>query len=689
MDSSEKKVAVAVRIRPRLPIGVGSSVQQEEYQHPNCVIVQDECTLRLQEQKQDENCRSSTFTFDFVFDTDSQQSEVYEEAVQELVDASLAGANCTVLAYGQTGSGKTHTVLGQVKSNPLDGDLLMPESGLFLRTLKDLFEYKKRREDKAWVVICLSCIEIYLDFARDLLGTNPGENIKIQMTDEDVKMPTLTRYEILNLNDVYKHFKEASKHRTTRATEANSASSRSHCLFVIDIIQQERTDKNPAQPDISFLKDLSGAMKQGRAPGGRGDAKSPTTGSSPKGASPNHMDPSMANIIYRKDEPPILVSKIVLADLAGSEKSSGKTGSGAQAGTAMFKEMLKINMSLTALGNVAHALHKGASHVPYRDSTLTRILRPSFAAPLSKVLLISNLSPTQLSYDESFSTLQFANKVKAMKVNNSMVGAEQQQLQFDYLETQKTQWALLADLHIANLHYENDPMLRRYTDMVETTYYTHRLRLKNQEKERQKIIKELEPAGREEKARIAKKIEARKAREAEERKEMHREIYEGLVDEFNNKVAAIQQQIDVLTQEANDFQSKLDQQISERTTETKDHEEVVARLSKEKKEFRGRVENAMVQLEALNKEKTRLNEEEKKHKIDSTNKKSGEESDLAQHEVKYVSAMWRHCKAQEYFFIYKAYRETHLALVDAQRQNLLRIEQALNESDKLSKMAKN
>ena len=90
MDSSEKKVSVAVRIRPRLPVGCGSSVQQEEYQHPNCVIVQDECTLRLQEQKQDENCRSSTFTFDYVFDTDSQQSEVYEEAVQELVDTSLA-----------------------------------------------------------------------------------------------------------------------------------------------------------------------------------------------------------------------------------------------------------------------------------------------------------------------------------------------------------------------------------------------------------------------------------------------------------------------------------------------------------------------------------------------------------------------------------------------------------------------
>ncbi|KAJ9448998.1 kinesin [Diplonema papillatum] len=97
MDSSDKKVSVAVRIRPRLPTGVGSRVQQEEYRHPDCVIVQDECTLRLQEQKQDENCKSSTFTFDYVFDMDCPQGDLYEESVQELVDASLGVCPCASL----------------------------------------------------------------------------------------------------------------------------------------------------------------------------------------------------------------------------------------------------------------------------------------------------------------------------------------------------------------------------------------------------------------------------------------------------------------------------------------------------------------------------------------------------------------------------------------------------------------
>ena len=376
----------------------------------------------------------------------------------------------------------------------------------------------------------------------------------------------------------------------------------------------------------------------------------------------------------------------MLADLAGSEKSSGKTGSGAAVGTAMHKEMVKINSSLTCLGNVAHALHSGASHIPYRDSTLTRILRPSFAAANAKVLLISNLSPTQLTYDEGYRTLLFANKVKAMKVNNSMVGADQQQLQFNYLETQKTNWALLADLHIASLMIENDPMLRRYTDLIETTYYTHRLRLKSQDKERQRVIKDLEPAGREEKVRIAKKVEARKKREAEEMQERYKEIYEGLIDEYNNKVGSLQQQIESLQKDIDDFEAKLNQEIQDKTTETKTHDGELERLTKEKKAFRARIEQAMVQLEKINQEKGRLNEEEKKYKADTHKKQTTEEIDLEKHEQRYVEQTWRHCKAQEYFFVYKAYRETHAALVDAQRQNLLRVEQALNESEKLTKM---
>ncbi|KAJ9448091.1 Kinesin-like protein FLA10 [Diplonema papillatum] len=505
------------------------------------------------------------------------------------------------------------------------------------------------------------------------------------MTDDEVKMPTLTRFEILNLNDVYRHFKEASKHRAVRSTEANDASSRSHCLFMIDIIQQERTEKNPAPPDISFLKDPTTEKQPRNKMGLTSKMRDTARSGSPSahGVSPAHLDMT-ANLIYRKDEPPIMHSKIVLADLAGSEKSSGKTGSGAAAGSSAFKEMLKINMSLTALGNVAHALHEGQSHVPYRDSTLTRILRPSFAAPFSKVLLISNLSPSQLTYDESFSTLQFANKVKAMKVSNSTVGADQQQLQFDYLETQKNNWALLADLHIAALHFENEPMLRRYTDVITPPFNVHRLRLKSQEKERQRLIKELESSGREEKVRIASKIEARKKKELAELQDMKKEIYDGLVDEYLNKVGSFQAQIDKLKADAAEFHATLEKDLNEREQETKEHEAATEALAKEKKDLRQRLEQGQVQLQDLVEQRTRLNEEEKKRKADT--KQSTAQVELANDERAYAHQTWCHCKAQEYYFKYKAYRETHLALTQMYSQNVMRIEQAIVETKKLDKM---
>eukprot|EP01063_Lacrimia_lanifica_P024091 TRINITY_DN3205_c0_g1_i1.p1 TRINITY_DN3205_c0_g1~~TRINITY_DN3205_c0_g1_i1.p1 ORF type:complete len:691 (+),score=258.76 TRINITY_DN3205_c0_g1_i1:108-2180(+) len=690
MDSCEKKVHVAVRIRPRLPVGCGSKVQNEEYQHPDCCIVPDEFTLRLQEQKQDENCKSQTFTFDFVFDTDSQQSEIYEEAVQELVDASLAGCNSTVLAYGQTGSGKTHTVLGQVKANPLDGDLLTPQSGLFLRTLKDLFEFKKRREDKAYVVIALSCIEIYLDEARDLLSSNPKEKMKIQMTDEDVKMPTLTRFEIFSLSDVYKHFNDASKQRETRETDANSTSSRSHCLFMIDIVQQERTDKNPSQPDIVFLKDITLARKKGAPP--KRAASPQGTGSSPdgrKGATPTHFDPSLQNIIYPRDQPPIMYSKIVLADLAGSEKATGKTGSNAIANADAFNEMKKINMSLTALGNVVHSLHEGASHVPYRNSTLTRILRPSFSAPSAKVLLISNLSPTQLSYDESHSTLLFANKVKAMKVSNTTVGADQQQLQFDFLETQKTNWALLADHHIAQLHFENRPMLRKHTDLITSPFNIHRMKAKAMEKERLKIIRALEStAGRDEKAACETRVAARKKKEKDQRDALEKEIVEGLIDEFSNKVADLQQKNEALDKIANEFNDTLSKDVAVLQTEITEHEGIAAKLKAEKGELREQIEQHGAQLTALIAERARLNEQEKKKKEENQGRFGEEERALAQCEGEYAQAAFDHCVAQQYFIRFKSYRETHTAMLDMQKQNILRLNHAIAESEKLNKMLK-
>eukprot|EP01060_Flectonema_neradi_P028297 TRINITY_DN3803_c1_g1_i3.p1 TRINITY_DN3803_c1_g1~~TRINITY_DN3803_c1_g1_i3.p1 ORF type:complete len:608 (+),score=134.95 TRINITY_DN3803_c1_g1_i3:368-2191(+) len=605
-----------------------------------------------------------------------------------MVDESLAGANSTILAYGQTGSGKTHTVLGQVKNNPLEDDLLTPESGLFMRVLKDLFEYKKRREeaskDRAYVVIALSCIEIYVDKVRDLLSERdpkaPKQEIRVVVTDEDVTIPDLRRYEILNLNDVYKHFQTASSQRTSRSTKGNLASSRSHCLFFIDILQQEMTDKNPSQPSISFLSE--GVPKQKKPPKRKGPSAA-----SPKAQSPNDID-AMANVYYKEGEPPIYCSKITLVDLAGSEKSDGKSGSGATVGSQAHVEMTSINLSLTTLGNVAHALHTGAPHVAYRSSTLTKILRPSFASPNAKILLISNLSPSQLTYAESRNTLDFANKVKAMKVNQGMIGAEQQQLQFDYLDTQILNWQLLADLHIANTTFYSDPMLRRYTDVIVPPFNTHRFRLKGQEKDRQKLLRSLESVGHEEKMRINEKIKAQEAKVAEEMTSIKKEIYDGLIDEYTNKIGDLQEKIEKLTVEASEFEEKLNNDINVMVVETKDHEKESDKLSKEKRELRTSIESGQTELEKLIEERAALNEKEKKSSKEDNLKLSAADKELSESELAYANDTWKHCKAQEYYYKFKAYRETQLSLFAVYKQNILRIDQAIKESKKLSTMLK-
>ena len=106
----------------------------------------------------------------------------------------------------------------------------------------------------------------------------------------------------------------------------------------------------------------------------------------------------------------IRAGKLNLVDLAGSERQS-KTGSTGE----RLKEATKINLSLSALGNVISALVDGKSkHIPYRDSKLTRLLQSSLGGN-TKTLMIACISPADNNYDETLSTLRYANRAKNIK----------------------------------------------------------------------------------------------------------------------------------------------------------------------------------------------------------------------------------------------------------------------------------
>ncbi len=116
-------------------------------------------------------------------------------------------------------------------------------------------------------------------------------------------------------------------------------------------------------------------------------------------------------MVVQGESSQIKVGKLNLVDLAGSErsKSSGVTGKG-------LEEMKKINKSLSALGNVIFALtdSKGRSHIPYRDSKLTRLLEDSLGGNC-KTTMISMISPSLDSFNETLSTLLFAKRAKTIK----------------------------------------------------------------------------------------------------------------------------------------------------------------------------------------------------------------------------------------------------------------------------------
>ncbi|AIO01818.1 kinesin, putative [Leishmania panamensis] len=538
-----QRVMVSVRVRPMLREGAINH-QQEKFELQGVHRTGD-TTLKVEVTKQGEPTKSSTFSFDYIFDQESTQLEVYEDAVVDMVDGALVGVNATLLAYGQTGSGKTFTVLGDVKPNPLENDLLTTDSGMFLRVLSDLMDYKIRQAKKGWhVVVGLSCIEIYNENIRDLFGGKPGSApppLKAVMTGEDVHLPSLIIKEMMTLQTVFSEIQLAISRRMSRATDSNSQSSRSHCLFSIDILQQA---DSAAAPSLNILdqsrkgndtKKTLGSDKKGASAASR-KAGSPTSAAEPQMAA---WEMPFQGTVFRipGQKEPVYASKIILADLAGSERifRSGVTGDGLAEATA-------INSSLTALGNVVHSLHKGG-FVSYRVSNLTRLLKPTFSHPSSRVLLLAQCSPTQMSYDETVSTLHFANKVKDMKVTTS-TGAEAEKLQFDFLESGKMCDAILADLHIFAVESQAKAGIIRRKVMQQNKLYYDVLASKNGKtakvtmRDRRFSVETMGAvaAAQEERAELLARLEKERSEEDATRQQMVNECCDEFVKEHMDEV---------------------------------------------------------------------------------------------------------------------------------------------------------
>ena len=319
-----------------------------------------------------------TFTYDASYDDKTQQRVFYDESCFSVIEGTLEGFNSTIFAYGQTGCGKSFTMQGPSTSSE---DL----KGVIPNSFSHIFDFVKSSKDVQFLIHC-QYLELYNEEIKDLLATNKNAgkldlredpqkgvyvsgitDIPVESTEDLNKMldrglgdvPLRHLYAVHALNQLIiihlTYVLYMAGNRTVAATLMNAESSRSHSIFTIII---EMTTK-----DSSSGKEL------------------------------------------------LRVGKLNLVDLAGSERQK-KTG----AKDATLKEGIKINLSLSALGNVISALSEGrkGGHIPYRDSKLTRLLQDSLGGN-TKTMMIAAISPADYNFEETMSTLRYANRAKNIK----------------------------------------------------------------------------------------------------------------------------------------------------------------------------------------------------------------------------------------------------------------------------------
>ncbi|GIL52093.1 hypothetical protein Vafri_8067 [Volvox africanus] len=388
-------IQVCVRVRPLNPRerdeGLRACVSFDEETKQVVLSAVDKNTLL-----QLRGATAKGYAFDRRYGQDITSDAIYEDCVAQLVEAVFKGYNATVLAYGQTGSGKTHTMAG---GQGIHGVI---EEGITPRVIRHIFALaeaiRKKEKPGEKTQIMAYGLELYNEDLRDLAlaggrdegakgwdgkgGSSSALKLQERPVGKDGRVVPevvgVTEKVVSNGDDLLSFFSLCMENRSTSSTKLNDRSSRSHAIFTITV---QRTI-------VEVLNELGADLK----------AK------------------------VRTSE---FTSKLHLVDLAGSErvKRSGVTGK-------ELKEATHINSGLLALGNVIVALagddttgtgkagpgeKKKSTHVPYRDSKLTRLLQDSLGGN-SLTVLISCISPSEADFEETNNTLKYANR--ACKIKN-------------------------------------------------------------------------------------------------------------------------------------------------------------------------------------------------------------------------------------------------------------------------------
>ncbi|KAI0151650.1 kinesin-domain-containing protein, partial [Xylariaceae sp. FL1272] len=341
---------------------------------------------------------NKTYNFDRVFSQAADQAMIYEDVVKPILEETLSGYNCTIFAYGQTGTGKTYTMSGDM--NETYG-ILPDAAGIIPRVLHSLFK-KLDAEDTESFVKC-SFIELYNEELRDLMSVE--ESVKLKIFDDNSRRGHTTTVvqgmeeaHISSAAEGIKLLQRGSYKRQVAATKCNDLSSRSHTVFTITACIKRTGDDG---------------------------------------------------------EDWVSAGKLNLVDLAGSE-NIGRSGAEKQRAA----EAGLINKSLLTLGRVINALVDRSSHIPYRESKLTRLLQDSLGGR-TKTCIIATISPAKSNLEETISTLDYAFRAKNIRNKpqvNQMIRKDALLREFTH-EIEKLKSELIATrqrngVYLSNESYE-------------------------------------------------------------------------------------------------------------------------------------------------------------------------------------------------------------------------------------------
>lgn len=345
------------------------------------------------------NSADQAYAFDSLFDDSCSTETVYQASVKTLIQGAVNGIDTTIYAFGQTGAGKTHTMIGVDEGG-------FQLSGVVFQSMEELFQIVSCREQEEQYLINLSCTEVYNEQVFDLLAKHEDLNLPLQIfEDQDAnrfRVKGQTKVRVDSVEEVKKVLFYAESNRRYSETYFNHVSSRSHAIFEVSVKKTSYSGDEAAIINTSIINivDLAGnerllydvplLLKPVKR-----DLSESRSGSQLQGQRSDSKSDSSRQLWSAKGDR-------VASDAFWEDEKSMR-----------MLESKNINKSLFFLTQIIQmcSADKKPTHVPFRNSALTKILKPSFGGN-SRTLILLCVSPCMSDVDVTISTFRFGKCAK-------------------------------------------------------------------------------------------------------------------------------------------------------------------------------------------------------------------------------------------------------------------------------------